>query len=131
MRSDLTELEQCVLGVIWRDGPMTAYEIAALFTKSLSPYWSGSVGAIYPAVTRLRRRGLVRGESRAWNGTRKTVLTITPKGLASLRQWLTPPLPADAGGPSLDSVRTRLFFLEALPRRQRLAFIAEAERVVR
>src|SRR6476659_7226575 len=74
MRSDLTELEQCVLGVIWRDGPMTAYEIAALFTKSLSPYWSGSAGAIYPVVQRLRKRGLVRGTRKSWNGAQTTVL---------------------------------------------------------
>lgn len=131
MRHELTELEWCVVGVVWRDGPMTAYEIAALFTKSLSPYWSGSVGAIYPAVTRLRRRGLIRGDQRAWNGVRKTVLTITAKGIASLRGWLTPPLPEEAVAPSLDSVRTRLFFLEVLPPKQRLAFIAEAERVVK
>jgi DNA-binding PadR family transcriptional regulator len=127
MRHELTELEWCVVGVVWRDGPMTAYEIAALFTKSLSPYWSGSAGAIYPAVTRLRRRGLIRGDRRV----RKTVLSITAKGIASLRKWLTPPLPADAFAPSLDSVRTRLFFLEVLPRKQRLALIAEAERVVK
>ncbi|MGZ4807924.1 MAG: PadR family transcriptional regulator [Thermoanaerobaculia bacterium] len=127
MRDELTELEWCVVGVVWRDGPMTAYEIAALFTKSLSPYWSGSAGAIYPAVSRLRRRGLIRGDRRV----RKTVLSITKKGIAALREWLTPPLPEDAVAPSLDSVRTRLFFLEVLPLKQRLAFLAEAERAVK
>src|SRR6476620_1047814 len=104
MRSDLTELEQCVLGVIWRDGPVTAYEIAALFSRSLSPYWSGSAGAIYPVVQRLRKRGFVRGVRRAWNGTQKTGLSVTEGGLATLREWLTPPIPLAAAAPSYDPI---------------------------
>src|SRR6476661_1613616 len=105
MRNDLTELEQCVLGVIWRDGPMTAYEIAALFAKSLSPYWSGSAGAIYPVVQRLRKRGLVRGTRKSWNGAQKTVLAATRKGVDVLRHWLTPPLPGDSAAPTHDALR--------------------------
>ncbi|HYM62419.1 MAG TPA: helix-turn-helix transcriptional regulator [Thermoanaerobaculia bacterium] len=131
MRDELTELEQCVVGVVWRDGPMTAYEIAALFASSLSPYWSGSAGAIYPVVRRLRQRGLLRGTQKAWNGSRKTVLTITAKGVALLKAWLGPPLPLEAGAASYDSVRTRLFFIEVLAPKERMPFIAEAERVVR
>src|SRR5471030_2616795 len=103
MRHELTELEQCVLGVIWRDGPMTAYEIAALFARSLSPYWSGSAGAIYPVVARLRKRGLAGGKRQSWNDSQKTVLKATKKGVTALRKWLTPPLPAGAGAPTHDS----------------------------
>ena len=130
MREELTELEQCVIGVIWRDGPMTAYEVAAHFSASLSPYWSGSAGAIYPVVKRLRKRGLLRGVQRAWNGRRKSMLTTTPAGKASLRAWLRPPLPPEGGGTTFDPIRTRLFFINVLPADQRLAFIADAERAV-
>jgi DNA-binding PadR family transcriptional regulator len=129
-RQALTELEQCVLGVIWRDGPMTAYEIAALFAASLSPYWSGSAGAIYPVVARLRERGVVRGKSAAWNGTRKTMLSISPKGIDTLRAWLTPPLPAEAGMPSFDPLRTRFFFVELLDTPGQEALLDDAERVI-
>ena len=118
-RNELTELEHCVLGVIWRDGPVTAYEIASLFAKSLSPYWSGSAGAIYPVVQRLRRRRLVAGRRRSWNGTQKTILTPTKKGIETLRKWLTPPLPDTAGATTHDPLRTRLFFVD------------DAERVVK
>ncbi len=131
MKRDLTELEQCVVGVVWRDGPMTAYEIATLFAKSLSAYWSGSAGAIYPLVKRLQARGLLRGSRRAWNGSRKTVLTVTAKGRASLRVWLTPPIPLDAAAPTQDPIRTRMFFVEILAASNRLAFIAEVERITR
>lgn len=130
-RKELTELERCVVGVVWRDGPMTAYEIASLFSKSLSPYWSGSAGAIYPLVQRLRRRGLVAGKQRPWNGTKKTVLTVTPKGIDSLRTWLTPPISQASAAPSFDSIRTRLYFLGVLTRQQQLAILDEATRATR
>ena len=131
MRNELTELEQCVLGVIWRDGPMTAYQIAALFSSSLSPYWSGSAGAIYPVVARLRRRGLVKAAPRAWNGKRRMLLSASERGREVLREWIAPPLPPEAGAPSYDPVRTRLFFIDVLPPDQRAEVIDEAERVVR
>lgn len=128
---ELTELEQCVLGVIWRDGPMTAYEVAATFSTSLSPYWSGSAGAIYPLVKRLQRRGFLGATHRAWNGKRRTLLNATPAGVKLLQAWLTPPLDPAVGAPSFDPVRTRLYFVEVLPRAQRALFFDEAERAVR
>lgn len=131
MRTALTELESCVLGVIWRDGPVTAYEIAALFARSLSPYWSGSAGAIYPAVQRLRTRGLIRGAGRSWNGKQKTMLSVTRTGIGQLRGWLTPPLPSDAVAPSHDPLRTRLFFVQVLSAPQRKRFFDEAEAALR
>lgn len=131
MRSELTELERCTLGVIWRDGPMTAYEVAALYARSLSPYWSGSAGAVYPLVKRLRQRGLIRGLRRAWNGKKKTVLEVTDAGRESLREWLTPPLPSDAAAPSHYPLRTRLYFVEVLSDREKRAFFIDAERAVR
>ncbi|HEX3108176.1 MAG TPA: helix-turn-helix transcriptional regulator [Thermoanaerobaculia bacterium] len=131
MRSELTELERCTLGVIWRDGPMTAYEVAALYARSLSPYWSGSAGAVYPLVKRLRQRGLIRGLRRAWNGKKKTVLEVTDAGVATLREWLTPPLPPDAAAPSQYPLRTRLYFVDVLSDGEKRAFFRDAERAVR
>jgi DNA-binding PadR family transcriptional regulator len=130
MRDELTELEHCVLGIVWRDGPMTAYEVASRFAVSLSPYWSGSAGAIYPLVKRLQKRGLILAELRAWNGSRKAMLSTTGNGEKALRSWLEPPLPDDAGAPSFDPVRTRIFFLDILPVARREAFLDEAERVI-
>jgi DNA-binding PadR family transcriptional regulator len=127
---DLTELEHCVLGVVWRDGPVTAYEIAALFARSLTPFWSGSAGAIYPVVQRLKKRGLIRGAYRAWRGSRRTVLTISTKGRDAIREWLMPPLPEEIAAPALDSLRTRTFFLDILKPAERKTFLEEAIRAV-
>jgi DNA-binding PadR family transcriptional regulator len=131
VRSELTELEQCVTGVVWRDGPLTAYEVASLFARSLSPYWSGSAGAIYPAVKRLMASGLLRGKRRDWNGKNKTVLTATPAGVRMLRGWLGNQLPPEAGAPTFDPVRTRMFFIDVLSPGERHTFVKEAERVTR
>jgi DNA-binding PadR family transcriptional regulator len=131
MRDELTELEHCVLGVIWHGGPMTAYEVASTFSMSLSPYWSGSAGAIYPVVKRLQKRKLLQARMRAWKGSRKAMLSTTRAGEDALRAWIAPPLPAEAGAPAFDPVRTRVYFLDVLPAGEREAFLDEAGRVVK
>src|SRR4051812_8987838 len=55
----INQLDAVVAGVIWRDGPITAYRIREVFKQSLSPAWSSSAGTIYPTVGRLIRGGLV------------------------------------------------------------------------
>ena len=54
-----SELEGAVLGVIWQEGPCTAYTIRKQFVASPSPQWSGSAGAIYPLVRRLEKKRLL------------------------------------------------------------------------
>ena len=71
------------------------------------------------------------GRQQPWNGTKKTVLTITPPGIASLREWLTPPISHASASPSFDSIRTRLYFLGVLPKAQQLAIIDDATRATR
>jgi len=122
----LTELEECTVGLVWRDGPMTAYEIARTFATSLSSYWSGSAGAIYPMVKRLQRRGLIRGKRTG----RRVRFEVTAGGLRAIRSWLRPPFASSVGGPTFDPVRTRLFFIGALPRSQWNAVIDGAVDVV-
>jgi len=127
----VTELEYCVLGIVWEGGPLTAYEVAKPFAESPSSYWSGSAGAIYPLVRRLEEKGFLRGKSAQWNSRRKRVLTITEQGLAALREWLAPPFPPSAGAASFDPIRTRVVFINALPAKARARFFDDAERVVR
>ena len=53
----LSELEAVVLGLVWSDGPCTAYAVRRTVQASLSAQWSGSAGAVYPAVARLEGPG--------------------------------------------------------------------------
>lgn len=123
---DLTELESCVLGVVWLRGPCTAYAVRREFASSETPHWSASAGSIYPVLDRLETLGAVTAESGAWGQGRRKHYQITPSGLESLRAWIGPPLAAGAAAPTFDPIRTRMFFLEALPPSKRLRYIDEA-----
>lgn len=126
----LTELEAIILGVVARDGPITAYAIAQEFATSPTSRWSGSAGAIYPAMSRLGKRGLVEERSGRRGDRPHKTYTITPAGKTALHAWLRPPLPAGVGGATEDPVRTRIFFLPLLRPVERNRFLAEAlERV--
>ena len=122
----LSELEAVVLGLVWAEGPCTSYAVRRVVQTSLSARWSGSAGAVYPAVARLEERGLVRRREQATGHRRSTALEITPSGTRALKSWMGPPLdPASLGIPP-DPLRTRLRFLEVLPPARRRAFLDEA-----
>ena len=123
---EATELESCVLGIVWAWGPCTAYAVRKVFLDSLSPYWSGSAGAIYPLVARLEARKLIAARAEPRGGRSRKELSITPEGLAALRAWLLP-LPEWTGSVPVDPVRTRMFFLAALAPEEQEAFLADAE----
>jgi len=122
----MTELEGCVLGVVWLRGPCTAYVVRREFLVSDSSHWSGSAGAIYPLLRRLEEQKLIRATEGVWGAGTKKSFAITPKGLAELRGWIGPPLPQWTAKPTFDPVRTRVGFLSALPRRRRARFLETA-----
>jgi DNA-binding PadR family transcriptional regulator len=127
MARGLTELENCTLGVVWLRGPCTAYAVRKEFTSSVTPHWSASAGSIYPVLERLHGLSLIRAVTEPWGeGTRKQY-EITPAGLEALRGWIGPPLQDQIAAPTFDPIRTRMFFLEALPPAKRAKFIDEAE----
>lgn len=126
----LSELEGCVLGLVWARQPCTPYSIRRQFLDSPSPHWSGSTGAIYPLVVRLERRRLIRSAAYSQGRRRSRVFSLTPAGLKALRRWLGPPHSAETLGVPSDPLRTRLEFLGALSEQQRIRFLADAERGV-
>jgi DNA-binding PadR family transcriptional regulator len=125
----LSELEGCVLGMVWANQPCTAYFIRRVFLDSPSPYWSGSAGAIYPLVERLERHGLIRSEERMTGRRRSRHYVLTNAGRKGLNGWLKL-LPDLVVGVPPDPLRTRVEFLAALPKRQRDVFLADAKKKV-
>jgi DNA-binding PadR family transcriptional regulator len=119
------ELEYCVLGVVWRRGPCSAYAVRSEFEKSLSAHWSASTGSIYPVVARLRELGFVTATAEAQGRRRSSRLTITPRGEQALQEWMLR-LDRGATAATYDPVRTRLLFLDALPSEARTSMIAAA-----
>ena len=130
-RLALTELEGCVLGIVWSRGPCTAYAARKVFLDSPSPYWSGSAGAVYPLLARLEAGELVRGQAHSAGRRASRRFVVTPRGRRMLERWLGPPLPAWILGIPMDPLRTRMGFLAVLPVTRQALFLAEAERHAR
>jgi len=85
-RTALTELEGAVLTEIAHRGNHTSFRVRRAFEQSPSSSWSGSAGAVYPAIARLIRAGLIDAQpGTSKRGTR--LLSLTPAGHAALEQW--------------------------------------------
>jgi DNA-binding PadR family transcriptional regulator len=115
----LTELEGALLGAIKKRGPVTAYRLRRMFLDSPSLEWSGSAGAIYPAIRRLAKCNLVRaGRVRDGRGGRRH--SLTSKGNHALTVWLCDA--NRAASPGIDPFRGRagLWSTLAAPRRKSL-----------
>ena len=124
----LTELEGAVLGTIRLKGPCTPYAVRREFRSSLTPYWSGSAGAIYPLIRRLEGQGLIRSADGTTGRRRSKRYSLTPGGREALRRWLGPPLADRTLGVPPDPLRTRMRFLGALPPKRKMSFLTQAQR---
>jgi PadR family transcriptional regulator AphA len=79
-----------LLGILnW--GPKTGYEIKQLVDRSTRFFWAASYGQIYPELKRLERQDLVRSESEPRRGRKRNVYSLTGKGRAELRSWMSRP----------------------------------------
>jgi DNA-binding PadR family transcriptional regulator len=86
-----TLYEHAILGTLQAE-PASAYGLMQRFaTTPLGHYGSGSPGAVYPALRRLRRAGLV-AVAPAGGAVRGTRLHATTSGRASLRRWAAQPM---------------------------------------
>jgi DNA-binding PadR family transcriptional regulator len=122
----LSELEGCVVGHLWKYGPCTAYAVRKELLASPSSHWSGSAGAIYPLLERLEKRGLVASRKTARGDRQHWLYELTKTGREFLLGWLAPSLDPDLVSIAPDPLRTRIYFLGALPPRRRSAFLAQA-----
>jgi len=122
----VSELEGCVLGILWKRGPRSAYAVRREMLDSPSTHWSGSAGAIYPLLERLERRGWVRSRSASRGDRESTVYRITRAGRGHLTDWIEPPFEPDVVSIAMDPLRTRVHFLGALPPARRRAFLRQA-----
>jgi DNA-binding PadR family transcriptional regulator len=128
--ADLTELEACSLGLLWRRQPCSAYVVKEEFLKSLTPEWSGSAGAIYPVIERLLARELIEAEVSPWGQRGKKLLRLTSPGRLALRQWVEQ-LGEVAGRTTADPVRTRMFFIDAVAKSARRPLLEESTEAAR
>jgi DNA-binding PadR family transcriptional regulator len=126
-RANLTELEGAILGVLRRDPSCTAYRIRQVFLASRSAEWSGSAGAVYPALRRMHGNGLLAEQPvRDERGTRKYCLT--PIGRTAHDLWLCDE--DRAIGYGLDPFRTRAGLWSLLPASKWVKLLKVLKRVI-
>lgn len=112
-RKNLTELEACVLALIVREGPCTAYSIRKQFEESLTSTWHASTGSIYPLIRRMTDRGLLSRRDVESDGRGSKEIEATPAGRRAAQAWLRD-VPDWIGEPAADPIRTRLNFFNVL-----------------
>lgn len=110
-RSERTTLEYALLGLI-REAPRTGYELRKVFVETAMAGYSGSPGAIYPALRRLEEGGLIVGALRSGGrGRQGRDFRLTPAGEAVLQSWLAGPITRDDVALRLDALMLRFAFL--------------------
>jgi DNA-binding PadR family transcriptional regulator len=114
-----------ILGVVGLFGPCTGYRVRQVFLQSLSPYWSGSAGAIYPALRRLDRLRLIEQADDHTTRRPSKLLSLSPAGSKALVKWLKPPL-SRAALMDVDPLRTRVRMLGLVPAAERRRFVTSA-----
>ncbi len=109
-----SSLGYALLGLIHQQ-PRAGYALAKVFTTTPMGHYSGSPGAIYPALRALERAGLIRGRVERGGTLRpKRVFSPTRKGLAELRRWLEPPVSGDDVIWRLDELMLRFAFMDQM-----------------
>jgi len=95
MNDGLTSLWYAILGLLMA-GNLTGYGIRKIFETTPLGTYSSSPGTIYPALKKLREKGLVaRTEMESEGSAAKKVFCITGKGEKTLKRWLLKPVTRD------------------------------------
>jgi PadR family transcriptional regulator AphA len=90
-QSKIPSLGYAILGLLQK--PSSGYDLRKVFSSTSMKTYSDSPGAIYPALTRLEKQGLIRGKVEQGSGMRRRQLfRLTPKGLSALKTWITRPV---------------------------------------
>ena len=122
----LSRLEVAILGLVSTGAPCTAYWIRKQFRDSASSHFSGSAGAVYPAIRRLEKQRFVRGAGQTTGARKQRDYQLTARGDKALRDWLKPPLPLEDVTYSFDPIRTRVYCLGELSAEERRRFVDDA-----
>jgi DNA-binding PadR family transcriptional regulator len=111
-QSSTTTLAFALLGLISQK-PYSGYDLRKFFSSTPMTSFSDSPGAIYPALRRLERRGLIRGRVDAGKDRRKRRLfEATPRGRAEFRRWQLQPITRDDVVHHVDSLMLRFAFMD-------------------
>jgi DNA-binding PadR family transcriptional regulator len=105
-------LGYAVLGLL-RQNPCSGYDLRKIFATTPMSSFSDSPGAIYPALRRLEKDGLIRGRIEDGPGVRRRqIFRPTPQGTAALKNWLAQRLGREDVVRHLNGVMLRFAFMD-------------------
>ena len=125
-RSQLTPFEHVLLGMIFIR-PSSGYDLKRRFATSPMGVYQPSSGALYPALGRLERRGLLGSETLrpAAGGRPRRVYRLTAEGREAHLGWIRKPVDPETVSPDLGMHLLRFVMMaEVLPVDEVLGFLA-------
>jgi len=123
--SRLTSFEHVLLGMISLQ-PSTGYDLKRQFATTAMGVYQPSSGALYPALDRLERRGLLRSEELrpAEGGRRRRLYQLTADGRAAHLGWLREPVVPQTVAQDLGMHLLRFVMMaDVLPEDEVVAFL--------
>jgi len=125
-RSQLTPFEHVLLGMIF-SRPSSGYDLKRRFATSPMGVYQPSSGALYPALDRLERRGLLGSETLrpAAGGRPRRLYRLTADGRQAHLGWVREPVRPETVGQDLGMHLLRFVMMaDVLPAGEVLGFLA-------
>jgi PadR family transcriptional regulator AphA len=125
-RSRLTSFEHVLLGMIFIQ-PSTGYDLKRRFATTAMGVYQPSSGALYPALDRLERRGLLRSEAPgpAEGGRPRRVYHLTEEGRQAHLDWVREPVVPQTAPQDLGLHLLRFVMMaQVLPTVEVIAFLS-------
>jgi PadR family transcriptional regulator AphA len=125
-RSRLTGFEQVLLGMIFIQ-PSTGYDLKRRFATTPLGVYQPSSGALYPALDRLDRRGLLRSEALppTEGGRQRRLYRLTEDGRQAHLDWVREPVVPETVSQDLGMHLLRFVMMaQVLPEEAVVGFLA-------
>lgn len=105
-------LSLAILGLVALE-PRSGYDLRKLFTTTPMGHFSSSPGAVYPALDRLEKAGLISGSTQKKNTLRpRRVYSITKRGRVTLNEIVTGPITRDDVIWRMDEIMLRFALMD-------------------
>lgn len=127
MPTSITPLDFAILGLL-NEKPRTGYAVRKVFADTAMGQYSSSPGSIYPALSRLTKRGFVESVSEESRSTRpRSFFRLTRKGKIQLKSWLKRKVTRVDVARHINDLLLRFAFMSDLPKSEITSFLEELE----
>ena len=113
MRAKEISVLGCALLGLIHQKPRSGYDLRKIFTETAMGSFSNSPGAIYPALERLEKQGMIDSEVLESAGLRRRrVFRLTGSGEMAFKEWLSKPVTREGIIRGMGELMLRFAFME-------------------